>query len=554
MSCKIPSVVEEYLEIIETGIACKEVKALAVLVRNSFANDDIYVDDVKLEKYLSLERYLPFKLFAWEKFILCLWNCVYWSQDNMPRWDTVFAKLGRGAGKDGYIAFDSMCSVSPFNPVDHCDVDICANNEEQATRPMTDLIEILENPAHEAKLKKHFYHTKEIVQGIKNKGEMKGRTNNPKGRDGMRSGKIIFNEVHQYTDYRNIEVFTTGLGKRAESRTGFFTSDGNISDGVLDDYLKQSHEILFEGKKDGGLLPFINQLDDPNEVHDSAMWVKSNPSLPYLPNLQKEIQREYERWVERPEECTEFMIKRMGVRVGVTDVMVTSYENLKRTNKPLPNLKGWECVVGIDFSLLNDWAAVNLHFKKGKQRYDINHAWVCLNGRDLPYVKAPWREWAEAGHITPVDAPTIEPSMLCDYINEAKKKYKIKMVAIDSFRSAMFSDALKRIGFDRADKTKVKLVRPSDIMQTASVIDYCFENDLFTWGDCPPLRWATNNTKRTRKRKDLDDMGNFVYAKIEAKARKTDMFMALVASMCCEDVLKDGGAKVIRPPFGAVAM
>ena len=45
---------------------------------------------------------------------------------------------------------------------------------------------------------------------------MKGHTNNPKGRDGLRSGKVIFNEVHQYENYDNIKVFTTGQGKVAQ--------------------------------------------------------------------------------------------------------------------------------------------------------------------------------------------------------------------------------------------------------------------------------------------------------------------------------------------------
>lgn len=36
------------------------------------------------------------------------------------------------------------------------------------------------------------------------------------------------------------------------------------------------------------------------------------------------------------------------------------------------------------------------------------------------------------------------------------------------------------------------------------------------------------------------DTGNFVYSKIEAKSRKTDPFMALVASMTVENVLGSG--------------
>lgn len=129
--------------------------------------------------------------------------------------------VGRGAGKDGVIAVSSAALISPYNPVPHYNVDICANNEEQAVTPVKDIVEALENPKWEAKLSKYYYHTKEILRGRKNLGEVKGRTNNPKGRDGMRSGAVIFNEVHQYQNYDNIKVFVTGQGKVAEPRVGF---------------------------------------------------------------------------------------------------------------------------------------------------------------------------------------------------------------------------------------------------------------------------------------------------------------------------------------------
>jgi phage terminase large subunit-like protein len=78
-------------------------------------------------------------------------------------------------------------------------------------------------------------------------------------------------------------------------------------------------------------------------------------------------------------------------------------------------------------------------------------------------------------------------------------------------------------------------------MKVQPVIDSCFNKQLFTWGDNPALRWATNNTKRVRSgKKEGTDTGNFYYAKIEAKSRKTDPFIALVASMVVEDELGTG--------------
>lgn len=555
MSCEIPAEVLEYIELVESGQprACPEQHALAALVRRAFETEDLRVETERLEKYLGLQKYFPFALFPWEKFLFTLWNCTYTAQGR-PRWKTVLCMVGRGAGKDGYIAFDSACSISPYNPVSHYNVDICAMNEDQATRPSKDLVEVLETPKYEAKLNRHYYHTKEIIQGRKNKGIMTGRTNNPKGRDGMRAGKIDFNEVHAYENYDNIKVFMTSLGKRGDPRIGYFTSNGDVSDGPLDDKLAQARRILFEGEPDGGMLPFICCLQSRDQVHDPANWYMANPSLAYLPTLLQETEDEYREWLEHPEQNGDFLTKRMGLRAGQKEISVTDYEKVKATNRPLPDLRGWSCIVGVDYAELSDWAAVNLHFRRGSERFDLNHAWICAQSKTLPRVKAPWKAWAEAEHCTVVEDVSIHPDLLADYVRRAGQRYNLKLLCMDHYRWTLVSESFKKIGFDANDKTRVKLVRPSDIMQVEPVIQECFDRGLFTWGDNPCLRWSVNNTKRVRSSKKLGvDTGNFIYAKIEAKSRKTDPWMALVASMVGEPAL--GAGQVLdMPPVGAILL
>ena len=555
MSCNIPPEILEYIQLVESDHprACPEQHALVQHIRNCFETEDLTVDLVQLEKYMGLQKYFPFKLFPWQKFVIALWDCTY-TADGMPRWDTFFGLVARGAGKDGLIAYDSACSISPYCESARYDVDICANDEEQATRPVKDLLEVLESPKWESKLNKHYYHTKELIQGRKNKGVMKGRTNNPKGRDGMRSGKIIFNEVHQYQTYDNIKVFITGQGKVKNPRAGYFTSNGHVNDGPLDDKLAQGRRILFENEPDNGFLPFICCLPSVDMVHDPANWHMANPSLQYLPALLKQTEKEYRDWKERPEENGDFLAKRMGLRAGFTEVSVTDYEKVLATNRSLPELKGRSCTVGIDYAELSDWAAVNLHFRMGAQRFDINHAWVCAQSKTLPRVKAPWKDWAKAGHLTVVQDVSIHPDLIAQYIAQAMRKYNVKMLAMDHHRWTLVSESLKKIGFDANDKSRVKLVRPSDIMRVEPVIQECFDRQLFFWGDCPPLRWAVNNTKRVRSSRQMGvDTGNFIYAKIEAKSRKTDPFMALVASMTVEDVLGNGQPARI-PKMGAIIL
>lgn len=536
--------IERFIDDVKSGKlkTCKEIKALIEHVECCFENENIYVDEKQMERYLSLSRYFPYEeIFSWQAFVIGLHDCTYWKASKMPRWPDLFCMIGRGAGKDGTIALESVALSSPYNGIREYDVDICANNEEQAIRPVQDVINAFEAPKYLKKLKKHFYWTKEKIVATETNSTIKGRTNNPKGKDGLRSGIVVFNEIHQYEDYKNINVFTTGLGKKKHPRRSYYTTQGDVREGPLDDLLETSEGILFGGDPDNGLLPFICRLDSKEEVHDEANWEKANPSLPYLPDLREEIRKEYREWKKNPQRLPAFMTKRMNIPDGASEIKVTDWENILATNRPIPTIRRWSCTCGIDYMKVTDFASVNLHFRRGDERYDINHSWLCVNSKDIPRMKCPWKEWADNGLLTLVDDVEIHPIVLTEYILQAKKEYDIKMLALDDFRYALVSRYLKDIGFDPKIYKNVKLVRPSDIMKVVPVIDSCFANQWFCWGDNPVLRWATNNTKLIRHGRKIgnDDMdvGNFVYGKIEAKSRKTDPFMAVAASMTVEEVL-----------------
>lgn len=548
----LPREITEYMELVERDEprACEEQHALVALVRRRFDEERIYVDLPRLEKYMSLQRYFPYKLFPWQKFLIALWLCCF-RQNGAPRWKICFSMIARGAGKDGFIAYCAFCLISPYNPVRRYDVDICANDKIQAVRPVEDLIDVLETPGQEAKLDRSFYHTKEMIRGLKNRGRIRGWTNNPDNRDGLRSGLIVFNEVHQYQNYANIKVFTSGLGKVKNPRIGIFSSNGYVNDGPLDDYLAQGRRILFEDEDDEGFLPFISCLENKQQVDDPENWSMANPSWAYLPDLRQETEDEYKAWKEAPEQNGDFLAKRMGLRAGFTEVSVTDYTKVLATKKPIPDLRGRPCVGGFDYADSSDWAGAILHFREGDKRYDIGHVWICEQSKTLHRVKAPWQAWVELGLATLVREPTIPPKAIAEWFRQNGLIYRLRKIAMDHYRWTLVSDAMMEIGFDAKDKERVKLVRPSDIMKVEPLIQHCFDNELFYWGDNPVLRWCVNNTKRVHAARNIGcDTGNFYYAKIEGKSRKTDEFMALVAAMTIEDALPKGGAR--RPPLPAV--
>lgn len=149
--------IEAYMEAVESGKvrASKEIKALMAHVRYCFENENIYVNQEQLTNYLGLARYFPFeKIFPWQQFVMGLHDCTYWKDSNTPRWPDLFCLIGRGAGKDGTIAMESVALASPYNGIREYDVDICANNEEQALRPVKDIVAAFERPEFLKKLKR----------------------------------------------------------------------------------------------------------------------------------------------------------------------------------------------------------------------------------------------------------------------------------------------------------------------------------------------------------------------------------------------------------------
>lgn len=541
-----------YIEMVETGEieACEEQKLLVAYVRKCFENEDLHVNDQQLEKYLGLVRYFPFEqLYEWEKFLLALHDCTF-RADGMPRWPDLLMVVGRGAGKDGYIAFESFCLISPYHGVLRYDVDICATNEEQAMTPFLDVLNALEDPAHIKKLKKFFYWNKEEIISLKTGARLKYRTNSPKGKDGLRSGIVIFNEVHQYQDYANINVFTTGLGKKKHPRRTYATTNGDVRDGPLDHMLERAEQILRGDIPDNGMLPFICKLDSRDEVHDEAKWEKANPSIRYKPELLHEMRTEYQNWKLNPSQFTAFMTKRMNIPDGNPEIAVTSWENILATNRPMPNLEGMNCMAGIDFVRVTDFASAGLLFKQDDIRYWITHTWVCNRSIDLPRIKYPIKEAEKQGLLTIVDDVEIPPEMIVEWLEKQAMKYNILKIALDHFRYALLARSLKSIGFDAKNERKnVKLVRPSDIIMAVPVIDHLFATQQIIWGDNSLMRWATNNTKLVKVSGAAgQDKGNWTYGKIEAKSRKTDPFMALVHAVTLDGELENNSGST--PDYG----
>lgn len=492
------------------------------IVIPALERDDVVIDDEKIEKGLSLQKYFPYRLIEWEVFLFSLIAGFFFENGDIV-FNDIRVIVGRGSGKNGFISYLCFYFMSPYHGISGYNIDLMANAENQAKTSFKDVYDVITDPVkaeYKKVLKNNYHATKELITGKKTKSELRFNTSSKRGKDSKRTGCIVFDEKHEYTDTQNMNTLKSGLGKVWHGRIITITTDGHVRGGVLDQEKEQNRAILKEYNPLNRTLVFWCRIEDEKEWNQIDKLVKAIPSLNDFPSLKTTIQKEIIDMPYNMDYYPEYMAKRCNFPVGNKEVEVATWEDILATNQEMPDLRGKNCVGAVDYAKTNDFVAAGLTFKKNGKIYHIHHTFVCKRSRDLKGIKAPLAEWEAKGDLEFVDDVEISPEIVTGWFEKMGQIYNIMKIAIDNFRYSLLNAAFKKIGFDAYEKKNIYLVRPSDIMKAAPVINSAFVTHSIVFGDTPIMRWYVNNTKKI-----MDNKGNILYGKIEPNYRKTDGFM-----------------------------
>lgn len=534
----IPEKIKAYIDYVRSGERpmCVWQLQLVNLVERAFLTEDIRLDENQAARYLGLQKHFPYRLLLWEEFCFMLHNCVY-RGDGQLRWPRMAIVVGRGAGKNGYLAFEDFALLTPVNGIRNYDIDIFATSEAQARVTFDDIWDILEG--NKDYFSRYFTWTKEEIKNNATNSRLSYNTSSATTKDGARPGKVDFDELHAYENGKLVDVAVTGLGKKKHPRRTIITTMGDVRGGPMDKLMERAEKVLAGELSDGGWLYFICRLDNDEEINDPEMWGKANPSLydPNRPELLNEILEEYQEYREDPAGHAAFATKRMNRPKGDILAQVTSWENIQAASKPVPvdDLLGCPAVGAVDYASTQDFVSAGVLIPKDGMFYWIQHTWVCQQSSTLSYVKFPLREAELRGELTMVDAVEISPDIPVSWLAEQREKYNLLLTGIDHFRFTLLSKAFGEHGFDPdRKKGNLKLTYTPEQSMVAPIIASAFINHKIVWGDCMIMRWFTNNATRM-----IDKKGNITFGKIEPKSRKTDGFMAMVMAFICYMLRQD---------------
>lgn len=517
------------------------------IVKPTLKRKDITFD---AETYHNCLRYIEgnfYKLFPYQKFILAF--VFMYDADDEPLFPEIVILMGRGNGKDGLMAPLANFFQTPLYGIPEYHVELVANSEQQ----IKDTFNVVYNRlAGNPKFKGKFHVTKEVIENLETHSILRYNTSNASTKDGKAPGCIFFNEYHAYENNESVNVFESAEGKKRHFREIIITTNGYVRDGPLDHLLDDCQRILDGEPNPLGIFPFLCRLDRESEIGKPEAMHKANPSMEYLPTLQRAIERGFIRADGDQEKWTEYVTKRCNLPQLREEHAVTAWKNIlacsysdteKKIARDTPDTRGNLAIIGIDYADVRDFASAGVLTMTDDETYIWRqHTWICAESPFLKSIKFPIANAGADGFIDfeVVHAPTIPVEYIVNWCMERMEEYAVVKITMDTYRFTLFRSVFEERGIPIESKLNpsgtVRMLRKlgSVCGIIAPTIEKLFSEHRIDYGDSAIMRWYTQNTGIL-----TDKFGNSQFVKIEPKLRKNDGFMAFVAAMFSANLLKE---------------
>ena len=559
--------IDEYIKFVEENPeeTDDEIKLLIKnIVKPTLSRDDVFFDEEMFQKAVKYCEKWYYKLFPYQKFAYALFFMYDKNNTDIVIFPDILIVMARGNGKDGMIMPLANFLQTHYYGVKNYHIDIVATSEEQALNSFNVVYNMLES--NKNIMKKYFYWNKtEVINRITH-SILRYNTANAKTKDGKQTGMIIFNELHAYENYKQINVYSSGLGKIKHARTVTITTNGTVRDGPLDEKLSMAKLVLNGEENFLGLLPIIYKINDLKTVDipmkkflktknkmdiNITVWIQANPSLRYMSILKNELIRDYLKMQKQKSYRVEFYAKRMNLPQQDEEQAVTDWNNIlkasyKDTEKEIPrqtgDIEGKKAIIGIDYASLNDFASAGFLFKIDGEYIWRQRTWICSRSKFYGDIKFPFNNIGQEGFqdFVVVNTETIDAEEIVIWLITEMSKYNIQKWVMDMYRFLLLKSIFEKYGISIETKDnpygQVRMIRRFDSIMAivAPRIEVAFAEGKINIGNSAIMRWAINNTT-IKTGKD----GNKKYEKIEPKLRKNDPFMAFVAAMSVQELLDE---------------
>lgn len=400
-------------------------------LRDKYNYDEEKVRDVfKFFYFVNIERktqFIPLQFQAW--IVLAIYSLYRDNGLRLRKYAIVWM-----ARKNGKTAFTSLLSLYELmKGAENAEVYFLATTSKQAGQALAYLKAMIAvSPALRKRVEPLTYY-------IRYKGHSIARPLAARADhlDGLNPSFCIIDESHAHANRDLFNIMDSGMKARKEPLLMEISTAGFRKDYPFYTQLELAKDVL-EGKSEqDNTLYLLYTLDDETEIEQPEMWVKSNPSLGYLLELET-LQEDYNKSKKTKADLNSFIVKNLNF-YKESNITWIEDDLYKRCFKDfnVEELKGSKAYLGIDLAATRDLAALAILIEKdGKFYSKVEHflpqndnKLVRMNGLDLS-------DWIEKGWITQTERPTIDYDHIAQRIKYYTENFEVESLGYDKWNSS----------------------------------------------------------------------------------------------------------------------
>ncbi|BBW99020.1 terminase large subunit [Geobacillus subterraneus] len=453
---------------------------------------------------------------AWQHFIIgSLYGWVH-KDTGLRRFKEGLVFVGRKNGKSTMVSGLANYGCSKDGEKG-ADVYLLANSMKQA-RVIFDECQKMIRASR--LLSKHFRVLRDAIHYDKTFSKIEPQASDSEKLDGLNAHLAIFDEIHEYKDYKLINVIKNSTGAREQPLILYITTAGYQLDGPLVDYYSKGTDVLEGVIEDERSFYFIAEVDEGDDIEDPKNWIKANPNIGVTLDLDTLI----EEWNARkhiPAERNDFITKRLNIFVKSDEQSFLDYQIIKRNDKTIDieKLVGMPCIGGFDLSQTEDFTSACLEFWLDTRGiFVLSHSWIPRKKVIADNEKIPYHEWEKEGLLTICEGDYVEYEKVLNWFIEQSKRFCIELITYDPANAFRLVKDLENYGF------KTEVVRQGAITLSPALKDVkeLFLDGKVIFNNNRLFRWYINNVKLVEDRN-----GNWLPKK-QNRYRKIDGFMAFL--------------------------
>ncbi len=476
-----------------------------------------------IERFLVPTKgdYDKMELMPWQCFVEC--NLYGWvsKETGLRRYREGLIVVGTGNGKSTMLAGNATYGACKDGERG-ADIYLLANSKEQAGIVFNECNSQIKASRY---LAPRFRTLRDGVYYDAMNASIKHRSSDSHRLDGLNPHMAIFDEIHEYRNFKLVDIVKRKTVKRKQPLVIYITTMGNVIDGPLA-YFYDLFTDAMEGKlvEDVAdrMFCYIAELDEGDSPEDYTTWIKANPSLGVLLKLD-ELRATWERDKLIPQQRADFLCKQLNITVNTDDMAFVQPEVLQRNKDTIAEeaLLGRRCYGGFDLSNREDFTAAALEFPLDDGRvFVLLHSWVPRRKVELDQEKIDYYGLAMRGYLTIVDGEYIQQEDIYEWFCQQAKRYEIVTIGYDPANATRLRQMLENKGFD------CQIVRqgPVTLNDPMKDIKEMLLGGRVVSNSDPMLLWYTDNVRISGERRHTDKQ-NWMPTK-RNKFRKIDGFMA----------------------------